>query len=109
MLARGDQLLTSTLTLGEILVKPLEKGDLALCTKYEAAITASSILLPFDVKAARIYASLRSDRALRAPDAIQLSCAASAGVDLFVTNDERLRGKHVGGIQFIVPLDRVPI
>lgn len=109
MLARGDQLLTSTLTLGEILVKPLEKGDLALCTKYEAAITASSILLPFEVKAARIYASLRSDRALRAPDAIQLSCAASAGVDLFVTNDERLQGKHVRGIQFIVPLDRVPI
>lgn len=109
MLARGDQLLTSTLSLGEILVKPLEKGDLALCTKYEAAITASSVLLPFDVKAARIYASLRSDRALPAPDAVQLSCAASAGVDLFVTNDSRLHGKHVAGIQFIVPLDRVPI
>ena len=109
MLARGDQLLTSTLTMGEILVKPMEQGDFALCTKYETAVTAASITLPFDLKAAKVYASLRSDRALRAPDAIQLACAASAGVDLFITNDGRLQGKQVGGIQFIVPLERVPI
>jgi hypothetical protein len=57
------------------------------------------------------YASLRQDRAssLRAADAIQLACAASAGVDLFVTNDNRLHGKHVSGIQFIVPLELVPL
>jgi predicted nucleic acid-binding protein len=66
-------------------------------------------MLPLDIAAAKIYASLRSDRSLRAPDAIQLACAAAAGVDLFVTNDARLQGKHVNGIQFIVPLDRVPI
>jgi uncharacterized protein len=109
MLARGDQLLTSSLSLGEILVKPMENGDLAMCAKYESAITSSSIMLPFDVKAAKVYASLRTDRSLRAPDAIQLACAASAGVDLFVTNDTRLQAKQINGIQFIVPLDRVPI
>jgi predicted nucleic acid-binding protein len=109
MLARGDQLLTSTLTLGEILVKPVERGDMALCAKYETAVTAASVMLSFDTKAARIYASLRSDRALRPPDAIQLACGAAAGVDLFVTNDARLQGKQVDGIQFIVPLERVPI
>jgi predicted nucleic acid-binding protein len=109
MLARGDQLLTSTFTLGEILVKPLEMNDHALCAKYEHALATSVILLPFDLRAARVYASLRCDRALRAPDAIQLACAASAGVDLFVTNDARLQGKAVSGIQFIVPLGRVPI
>ncbi|MBZ5530890.1 MAG: PIN domain-containing protein [Acidobacteriia bacterium] len=109
MLTRGDQLLTSALTLGEVLVKPLEMNDYVLCAKYEHAFATSLITLPFEVKAARIYASLRSDRSLRAPDAIQLACAASAGVDLFVTNDARLQGKQVAGIQFIVPLDRVPI
>jgi predicted nucleic acid-binding protein len=109
MLARGDQLLTSTLTLGEILVKPVERGNMALCAKYETAVTAASVMLSFDTKAARIYASLRSDRALRAPDAIQLACGAAAGVDLFVTNDARLQGKQIDGIQFIVPLERVPI
>jgi len=109
MLTRGDQLFTSTLTLGEILVKPLEHGDLALAAKYETAIATASITLPFDLAAAKIYANLRSDRAIRPPDAIQLSCAASAGVDLFVTNDSRLQGKQVPGVQFIVPLERVPI
>ncbi len=109
MLARGDQLLTSTLTLGEVLVKPITMGDLKLSAVYQNALTVSSVLIPFDVKAAGTYARLRSDRSLRATDAIQLACAASAGVDLFITNDARLHGKQVAGIQFIVPLDRVPI
>jgi predicted nucleic acid-binding protein len=108
MLERGDQLLTSTLTLGEVLVKPIERGDEELARKYEEAITTTSVMLPLDVKAAKIYAALRSDRALRAPDAIQLACAAAARVDLFITNDARLHSKHVEGIQFIVSLARAP-
>ena len=109
MLDRGDQLLTSTLTLGEILVKPTERGDSELSGEYEHAIAAAATLIGFDVKAAKVYAALRSERSLKAPDAIQLACAASASVDLFVTNDERLQGKQVDGIQFIVRLERVPI
>jgi predicted nucleic acid-binding protein len=109
MLDRGDQLLTSTLTLGEILVKPIERSDSELCRKYERAITTAATIIAFDVKAAKVYAGLRSERSLKAPDAVQLACAASASVDLFVTNDERLQGKHVDGIQFIVPLARAPI
>jgi len=109
MLARGDQLLTSTLTLGEILVKPTERKNSELCRKYEHAITTVATMIAFDVKTAKIYATLRTERSLKAPDAIQLACAASANVDLFVTNDERLQGKYVDGIQFIVPLARAPI
>jgi predicted nucleic acid-binding protein len=109
MLARGDQLLTSTLTLGEILVKPTERSNAELCLKYEYAISTAAVMIPFDLQAAKIYAGLRSGRSLKAPDAIQLACAANAGVDLFVTNDERLQGRQVDGIQFIVPLERVPI
>ena len=51
MLERGDQLLTSALSLGEILVKPLEKGDLARCAKYEATLAATSILMMLGFKA----------------------------------------------------------
>jgi predicted nucleic acid-binding protein len=109
MLDRGDQLLTSALTLGEILVKPAEEGNDELCRKYEEAITRSSLILPFDLKAARLYASIRCDRSLRAPDAVQLACAAGATVDLFVTNDRRLQKKRVDGIQFIVSLDEAPV
>jgi len=77
--------------------------------EYRRSIPATATLLQFDEKAAILYAKLRCDAALRAPDAIQLACAASFGVDLFVTNDGRLHGKQVDGIQFITPLDRVPI
>jgi uncharacterized protein len=109
MLQRGDQLITSTFTLGEILVKPTEQGDTELCRRYVQGLTASSLVIPFDTEAAKRYAVLRCDRSLRSPDAIQLACAGIARVDLFITNDNRLEGKQVAGIQFIVPLERTPI
>lgn len=52
------------------------------------------------------YATIRHDRSIKAPDAIQLACAAQAGVDLFITNDDRLSRAVVPGIQFITSLER---
>jgi len=109
MLRRRDQLLTSTLTLGEILVKPTVVGNAQLCRKYEDALSSVAMLIPLDVRVAKTYASIRRDRTLKAPDVIQLASAASVAADLFITNDGRLQGKRIDGIQFIVPLDRVPI
>ena len=109
MIKRGDQLLTSTMTLGEILVKPRQQGDLALCRKYEEVLKATSVIVPFDVEAARQYSEVRQNRGVKAPDAIQLACAAVAKVDLFITNDNRLHTLHIQGIQFIVPIDRAPL
>ena len=109
MLARGDQLITSTFTLAEVLVKPLENGNTELCNRYEEAILATALVQAFDISAAKTYAMLRRDRALRPPDAIQLACAAAAGTDLFITNDRRLHDKTVPGIQFIASLDQAPL
>lgn len=109
MQLRGDELLTSTITLGEILVKPIESGDTKLTAKYEKFFSGSLNLIHFGYREAVTYARLRADRSLRPPDTIQLACAASAGTDLFITNDARLQSKQIPGIQFIVPLDRVPI
>jgi len=109
MLDRGDQLLTSTLALGEILVRPTTRGDLARCRLYEDVLGKTALILPFEVGAARRYAAIRSSTSIKGPDAVQLACASEAGVDLFVTNDRRLQGKHIDGIQFIVALDQVPI
>jgi predicted nucleic acid-binding protein len=109
MLARGDQLFTSAITLGEILVKPVQDGDKKAVAYYQKLITTVAVVIPFEEKAALVYARLRQDRALRPSDTMQLACAATAGVDLFITNDERLHTKQVDGIQFIAPLDRVPI
>ena len=109
MLDRGDQLLTSTLTLGEILVKPTTLGDQSRCRLYEDVLGKTASILPFDLKAARRYAAIRSSTSIKGPDAVQLACASEARVDLFVTNDRRLQGKRIDGIQFIVALDQVPI
>lgn len=109
MLARGDQLLTSAMTLGEILVKPAEAGRADLCRAYTEALTNGAILLPFDARVAPLYARVRGDRTIRPPDAVQLACAAQAGVDLFVTNDARLSKKSVPGIHFITALDAAPL
>ncbi|MBM2811696.1 MAG: PilT protein domain protein [Chloroflexi bacterium] len=109
MLARGDGLFTSTLTLGEVLVKPLEAGREDLRDRYEDALRTGATLLAFDVGAARRYAAIRSDRSIRAPDAVQLACAAEARMNLFITNDERLSRKAISGIDFIAPLARALI
>lgn len=109
MLERSDQLITSALTLGEILVKPIESGDAALAQQYDEAIKRTSAIIAFDAKAAQVFARIRTDRTIRAPDAMQLACAAVAGIDVFVTNDDRLHRKVVPGVQFIVPLDRSPL
>jgi len=104
MLERGDQLFSSTLTLGEILVKPVEKNDERLKQAYREALTQTATLLAFDRETALHYASIRKDKTVKAPDAIQLACAAQAHIDLFITNDQRLQGKLIPGIQFIASL-----
>jgi predicted nucleic acid-binding protein len=109
MLTRGDELLTSAMTLGEILVKPIQSGDAKAVAYYQNLIATTATVVPFAEKAAILYARLRADRSLRASDTIQLACAAAAGTDLFITNDARLHSMQIPGIQFIVPLDRVPI
>jgi uncharacterized protein len=109
MIARRDQLLTSAMTLGEVLVKPNRSGDAKAVAYYQKLITTTAVVVPFGEKAALAYARIRTDRSVQPADAIQLACAASEGVDLFITNDARLHSKQILGIQFIVPLDRVPI
>ncbi len=104
MIERGDELLTSTLTLGEILVKPLEAGDEALAHRYEQAIMAAAAVVPFDRPAAHAFAAVRRDGTIRPPDAVQLACASVAGIDLFITNDQRLSRKVVPGVHFIQSL-----
>lgn len=106
MLRRADRLYTSTLTLGEVLVKPHEAGNAELELQYETALAAGATVVPFDAGAARRYAAIRMDRSIRPPDAIQLACAAQAAVELFVTNDERLAQKIVPGIHFVTSLSR---
>ena len=109
MLDRHDELVTSALTLAEILVKPVRLGREDLCRQYEQAITRGAVVVSFDPSTARQYAEIRKDTGIKAPDAFQLACAATARVDLFITNDDRLSRKAVPGIDFVVSLEAAPI
>jgi predicted nucleic acid-binding protein len=109
MVARGDELLTSCLTLGEALAKPKEMGNSMLEKSYLNFFANGPIeLIAFEVEAAERYAEIRSRARIRPADAIQLACAAAARTDLFVTNDNRLSGVVVSGITFITGIERIP-
>lgn len=109
MIERGDTLVTSALTLGELLVKPLELAQPELAERYRDVLQRAAQVIPFDVEAATTFASLRANAKLKSPDAIQLACAAAARTDLFITNDARLSSVTVPGVQFVTSLERAPI
>lgn len=97
----GDRLVTSTLTLGELLAQPLRRGRHDLAQRYTELLTGGATveLIPFDQSAADHYGRIRAATPLRQPDAIQLACAAEAAT--FITNDQRLWGLTVPGIETI--------
>lgn len=98
---RSAEVVTSTLTLGELLVRPMQRRREDLVAHYSAAFEQMQ-LIEFDRAAAFRFAQLRSSHpALSAPNAVQLACASTAGVDLFVTNDCRLSRLEVAGIGMI--------
>jgi predicted nucleic acid-binding protein len=109
MLDRGDRIVTSAMTLGEVLVRPTKLGQTTLIEQYDHAIRATSQVVSFDPSIAWRYASLRATHSIRNADAIQLACAAHFGVDLFITNDAKLHKLNVPGIGFIAPLEKVPL
>jgi len=97
------------MTLGELQVGPRRSGNAAAAEQYRDTVLQTGTVLPFDLKAADLYARLRTNPAIKSPDAIQLSCAAAAGVELFVTNDKALHNLAIPGIHFITSLDRIPL
>jgi predicted nucleic acid-binding protein len=99
---RGDSLYTSYLALGELMA-----GAEKLQHPKTASVVVETIremgfsFLPFDGDAVAPFSTLRSKQKLKIADAIHLACAASAGIDLFLTGDQQLTRLDVPGIQFI--------
>ncbi len=83
---------TSAITLLEILVHPLREGATDLVTQYQQILLESANIrcLPVSHQIAASAAHLRAEYNLRTPDAIQLSTAITAGAAVFLTNDSRL-------------------
>ncbi len=109
MLARGDELLTSYFTVGEVITKPKQLNNAMLERSYLNFFSGGSVeLVAFSLDAAQRYGDIRSRERIRPADAIQLACASAARTDLFVTNDNRLSGLVVSGVTFVTGIERVP-
>jgi len=106
MQERNDQLLTAAFTIGEVLAGTYRQGKSSSAKQTkEALLSVVSEVVEFTADTAERYAQIRGSLGVAAPDAIQLASAAQAGTDLFLTNDKRLLGKFVPGVQFIASLD----
>lgn len=103
LLEEGQPIMTSALTLGELLVRPLRAGQHEYARQYRTLLSEAGaiLLVPFDRKAAELYATIRATSSVGQPDAIQLACAAAGRAKTFVTNDQRLWGLAVPGIDVI--------
>lgn len=103
---RHDQLLTGAFTFGEVLAGVYRKGAADRAGEIGRQLRAVvSQVVPFVLETADHYARIRGALGVPPGDAIHLACAAQAGTDLFLTNDKRLVGKYVPGIQFVASLD----
>jgi len=103
---RGDQLITGAFTFGEILAGAYRKGATQVAADSRRWLKeVVTEVIPFTIETADHYAQIRGTLGVAPANAIHLACAAQAGTDLFLTNDKRLVGKIVPGIQFIASLD----
>ena len=86
------ELITSALTLFEVLVVPYRTGNRALAERYEALLTRSRGVRIVDIShdQLRAAAQLRAATGVKTPDALQLVAAIGDGCTTFLTNDRRL-------------------
>ncbi|RZN40597.1 MAG: type II toxin-antitoxin system VapC family toxin [Methanosarcinales archaeon] len=90
---RGDfRVVTSIVTLLEVLVHPFRHGNAMLAQQYrEILLNANHIAtVPMSCEITEEAARLRARHNVRTPDAIQMATAIQAGASFFLTNDSHL-------------------
>jgi predicted nucleic acid-binding protein len=94
-------LVTSDLTLLEVLVLPFRLGNMALAEQYEALLTQSRGLSMLSIEKShlRVAAQLQARYKLRAPDSLQVATALVEKCTAFVTNDRRI--PQIPGISIV--------
>lgn len=86
------EVVTSALTLLEVLVLPYRVGDVALAERYEAILSRSRgvRLVELDRVQLRTAAQLRATHRVRTPDALQLAAGITQRCTALVTNDRAM-------------------
>jgi len=86
------ELVTSSLTLLELLVVPYRSGNRRLAAQYEAILTQGRGIKMIDISLEhlRIAAQLRASTKISTPDALQFAAALDQRCRVFLTNDRRV-------------------
>lgn len=84
---------SSYITLLEIMVQPIQAGNVALALEYRDYLVNSRNfeLFPVDKAIAEDGAEIRARYKVKTPDAIQLATAIKQRADVFLTNDGELK------------------
>src|SRR5438067_433741 len=79
--SRRCELVTSSITLGEVLAHPLRTGRSDLVAQYKTLLQDSGTfsLVALTESCAEHYARIRAGLRLAQPDAMQIACAIDAG------------------------------
>jgi len=87
------KVVTSELTLLEVLVKPLKVGDATTATLFRTVLkhTPDVQMLPITQSVLEAAANLRATLGLKTPDAVHVATALLNNSMLFVTNDSAFR------------------
>ena len=83
------EVITSAITLTEMLMKPMQASDHKLQNSYRDLLAKNAYvrLLPVTAAIAESAANLRARYNLRTPDALHIATAVESGCDAFLTND----------------------
>jgi predicted nucleic acid-binding protein len=83
------RVVTSVMTLLEVLVRPIRDGDLKLAQTYREFLLNTTNVRMYNIsqKVAEEAARLRAFHRIRTPDSIQLATAMYAKATFFLTND----------------------
>ena len=89
---REFSIVTSTITLLEVLVHPIRQNNQQLVQQYRTILSnvTGIEMFPLDINISEHAAQLRGKYNIRTPDAIQMATAIHAGATCFLTNDVAL-------------------
>lgn len=85
--------ITSELTLSEVLVGPVGKGQLQIANQYRSVILDSDGIsaIPVGIQVLERSVEVRTRTSAKLPDAIHIASAIEAGCTMFLSNDKSIR------------------
>jgi predicted nucleic acid-binding protein len=100
----GDyQIVTSKLTLAELLIRPYQLGrsDIAITYREFLADIEIVTLTPISLNILDKAAAIRAAHKTALPDAIHIATAVEAHCDVFMSNDRKMKGVNGLGLRYV--------